>query len=134
MSSLSARPAWAAGGSSASLLSVSGDLIAETSTLSVSEEVAAGLSALNSLSQADAVALLDAVWAALTASTASGAGSIIPALSTRLADSEPAKLAGAAAATLLLEAARLGAPEEAVRFVLCACSSRFTVEISSIFT
>lgn len=116
----SARPAWAAGGSSASLLSVSGDLIAETSTLSVSEEVSAGLSALNSLSQADASALLDAVWAALTASTAGGAGFIIPALSTRLADSEPAKLAGAAVATLLLEAARLGAPEEAVRFVLCA--------------
>lgn len=113
------RPSWAAaGGGAASFSGISGDLIADSSSLSLSEEVSAGLTALGRLGSPAAGLVVDAAWAALLTPTTTGS-SIASTLErdSRVGAGEAAKLAASGILALLLEAARLAAAPDAVRSV-----------------
>lgn len=117
----------------AASLASPGDILGSTSLLTVSDEVAAGLGGLGRLAAADATGIVERVWAVLTSRADEGSGRT-PADVLRAKrggggeeGAEAAERAHAAASslcTVLLEGARLGCGEDAIRCVLLVLCAR----------
>ena len=117
MSSPPPRTAYAGSGSGSALLGAGAEFGSEASSLTVSEEVAAGIESLGRLSASDLSTVLEATLTALTTPSTEACTNAVRIVGGdgRISDAATAKAGANAIATVFLEAARLAAPEDAVR-------------------